>query len=130
MAAVHLHRQGALPPLPCRLEGNPYDRGMTISELPIAIDREKLAALCRARGVRKLSLFGSVLRDDFDPTRSDVDVLVEYLPGRHLGVRHFGFQEELANMLGRKVDLCTPPMLSSYFRDDALSDSLSLYEQT
>ena len=102
---------------------------MTASELPIAIDSEKLAALCRARGVRKLSLFGSVLRNDFDPTRSDVDLLVEYLPGRHPGVRHFGFQDELVELLGRKVDLCTPPMLSDYFRKEALADSLSLYEQ-
>jgi predicted nucleotidyltransferase len=102
---------------------------VTISELPIAIDREKLAALCRARGIRKLSLFGSVLRDDFDLARSDIDVLVEYLPGQHPGVRHFGFQDELADMLGRKVDLCTPPMLSAYFRKDALADAVSLYEQ-
>lgn len=103
---------------------------MATSELPIAIDRGKLAALCRARGVRKLSLFGSVLRPDFDPTGSDVDVLVEYLPGRHPGMRHFGFQDELADMLGRKVDLCTPPMLSAHFRKDALSDALALYEHS
>jgi len=101
---------------------------VTTSELPIAIDREKLAALCRARGVRKLSLFGSVLRGDFDPDRSDIDVLVEYLPGMHPGIRHFGFQDELADMLGRNVDLCTPPMLSAYFRKNALTDSLALYE--
>ena len=101
---------------------------MIASELPIAIDREDLAALCRARGVRKLSLFGSVLRDDFDPTRSDVDVLVEYLPGRHLGTRHFDFQDELAGLLGRKVDLCTPPMLSGFFRKDALADAMAVYE--
>jgi predicted nucleotidyltransferase len=102
---------------------------VTTSELPIAIDREKLAALCRARGVRKLSLFGSVLRDDFDPSSSDVDILVEYLPGRHPGIHHFGFQYELANLLGRKVDLCTPPMLSAYFRDEVLSEALGIYEQ-
>jgi uncharacterized protein len=102
---------------------------MITSGLPIAIDREKLAELCRARGVRKLSLFGSVLRNDFDPEKSDVDFLVEYLPGRHPGVRHFDFQNELAEMLGHKVDLCTPPMLSAYFRADALSDALAVYEQ-
>ena len=102
---------------------------MTSADLPIAINRERLAALCHARGVRRLSLFGSILRDDFDPTRSDVDVLVEYLPGRHPGVRHFGFQDELANMLERKVDLCTPPMLSAYFRKETLADALPLYEQ-
>ena len=102
---------------------------MTSSVLLIAFDRGKLAALCRARGVRKLSLFGSVLRNDFDPTRSDVDLLVEYLPGKHPGVRHFGFQDELVDLLGRKVNLCTPPMLSDYFRKEALADALSLYEQ-
>jgi len=102
---------------------------MTTSELPIAIDRDKLAALCGARGVRKLSVFGSALRDDFDPSRSDVDLLVEYLAGRHPGVQHFAVQDELTDLLGRKVDLCTPPMLSRFFRDDALADALCLYEQ-
>ena len=102
---------------------------MTVSDLPIAIDREKIAALCRAHGIRKLSLFGSVTRGDFDPSKSDVDVLVEYLPGRHPGVRHFGVQDELGELIGRKVDLCTPPMLSRYFREDALAEALPLYEQ-
>jgi hypothetical protein len=52
------------------------------AELPIPVDRERLNAFCRARGVHRLSLFGSMLRPDFDPARSDVDVLVGYLPGR------------------------------------------------
>ena len=43
---------------------------MSVAELPIQIDREKIAEFCRVRGIRKLSLFGSVLRDDFDPERS------------------------------------------------------------
>ena len=69
-----------------------YLFGMSLSEvsaeLPIQIDRERIAEFCRARGIRKLSLFGSVLRDDFDPARSDVDVLAELLPTRaaRLGV--------------------------------------------
>ena len=50
---------------------------MSIAELPIPIDREQVARFCRERGIRKLSLFGSVLRPDFDPHRSDVDVLAE-----------------------------------------------------
>jgi hypothetical protein len=53
---------------------------MSIAELLIQIDREKVAEFCRARGIRKLSLFGSVLREDFDPERSDVDVLAEFHP--------------------------------------------------
>jgi predicted nucleotidyltransferase len=55
---------------------------MSVVELPIQIDREKIAEFCRMRGIRKLSLFGSVLRDDFDPARSDVDVLAEFRAGR------------------------------------------------
>ena len=53
---------------------------MTVAELPVRLDREKIAEFCRARGIRRLSLFGSVLRDDFDPDRSDIDVLAEFNP--------------------------------------------------
>lgn len=63
---------------------------MSVAKLPIRLDREQIAAFCRARGIRKLSLFGSVLRDDFDPSRSEVDVLVEFLPGRIPGWEFFG----------------------------------------
>ena len=67
---------------------------MSVAELPIQIDREKIAEFCRARGIRKLSLFGSVLRDDFDPARSDVDVLAELLPtsAARLGVLRAGMK--------------------------------------
>ena len=54
---------------------------MTTADLPIAVDRQVIARFCRARGIRSLSLFGSVLRSDFDPERSDVDVLAEFEPG-------------------------------------------------
>jgi len=53
----------------------------------------------------------------------------DYLPGQHPGVRHFDFQNELARLLGRKVDLCTPPMLNAFFRRDVLEDALPVYEQ-
>jgi uncharacterized protein len=81
---------------------------MSIAELPIPIDREKIAEFCRVRGIRKLSLFGSVLRDDFDPARSDVDVLAEFGPGalNGVGFRYFGYGEALAGILGQKVDFC------------------------
>ena len=59
---------------------------MSVAELPIPMDREKIAEFCRARGIRKLSLFGSVLREDFDPARSDVDVLAEFEPEALKGV--------------------------------------------
>lgn len=77
----------------------------TLEELPIRIDREKIAAFCRERGIRKMSLFGSVVRGDFDPTRSDVDVLVEFAPGRVPGWEFFHWNEDLEPIFGRKVDL-------------------------
>ncbi len=72
------------------------NKDMSIAELPIRIDREKVAAFCRARGIRKLSLFGSVLREDFDPERSDVDVLAEFEPGVRPGSKFFRYGDELA----------------------------------
>lgn len=102
---------------------------MSVADLPIAIDREKIAAFCRARGIRKLSLFGSVLRDDFDPARSDVDVLAEFLPGHIPGWEFFGWGEDLSQLTGRTVDLHTPNSLSKYFRDEVLRDALPIYEQ-
>ncbi|MDA1278144.1 MAG: nucleotidyltransferase domain-containing protein [Verrucomicrobia bacterium] len=65
---------------------------VSLAGLPIQIDREKIAEFCRSRGIRKLSLFGSVLRDDFDPALSDVDVLAEFEPDalKGVGFRYFG----------------------------------------
>ena len=102
---------------------------MSVSDLPIAYDRQKLAAFCHARGIRKMSLFGSVLRNDFDASRSDVDVLVEIDPNARTGFRFFGYGDELAEIIGRKVDLNTPAMLSRYFRDEVLREALTIYEQ-
>lgn len=102
---------------------------MSVAELPIVIDREKVAEFCRARGIRKLSLFGSVLRDDFDPARSDVDVLVEFAPGVRPGLRFFGYGEELAELVGHRVDFNTEAWLSQYFRDEVVRDALPIYEQ-
>ena len=102
---------------------------MSVAELPIRVDRERLAAFCRAHGIRKVSLFGSVLRDDFDPARSDVDVLVEFLPARIPGWEFFGWGEDLAPVFGRMVDLHTPDSLSKYFRDEVLREAVSVYEQ-
>jgi predicted nucleotidyltransferase len=82
-------------------------RMKTLEELPIKIDRERIAAFCRERGIRKLSLFGSVVREDFDPETSDVDVLVEFLPGRKPGYGYVHCREALEGMLGRRVDLVT-----------------------
>lgn len=102
---------------------------MTTAELPIRIDHERVAAFCRQRGIRRLRLFGSVLRGDFDPAKSDVDVLAEVRPGTRTGFRFFGYGEELGALLGRRVDLNTPAMLSPFFRDEVLRDAVTIYEQ-
>jgi hypothetical protein len=67
-----------------------------------------LVDLCRRFGVRRLELFGSAATDAFDPSRSDLDFLVEFLPQQELGpwLRHyFAFQTELTRLFGRSVDL-------------------------
>ena len=101
---------------------------MSIAELPISIDQEELAAFCRERGIQKLSLFGSVLREDFSP-QSDVDVLVEFLPGRTPGLAFFGYGDELAKIIGRKVDVNTPAFISKHFREDVRRQAVTIYEQ-
>jgi predicted nucleotidyltransferase len=88
----------------------------------LAIDRRRLAAFCRANHIRKLALFGSVLREDFGPD-SDVDVLVEFEPGHIPGLRFFTLEKELADIFGRRVDLNTPGFLSRYFRDQVLAEA-------
>ena len=75
---------------------------------------------CRRHHVRKLALFGSVLRDDFGPD-SDVDVLVEFEPGHVPGLAFFDMEAELSHLIGRQVDLNTPQFLSRYFRDTVLA---------
>jgi predicted nucleotidyltransferase len=93
----------------------------------IAIDEEKLADFCRRHHIRRLALFGSILRDDFGP-ESDVDVLVEFEQGHVPGLAFFSLEEELSRLLGRKVDLNTPGFLSPYFRDAVLSEAEALYD--
>ena len=85
----------------------------------IPIDHRRIAEFCQRHHVRKLALFGSVLRDDFGPD-SDMDVLVEFKPGHVRGFAHFDVQEELGALLGRKVDLHTAGSLRRYFRERVL----------
>ena len=93
--------------------------------LPIYISSEKIAEFCQRHHIRKLSLFGSVLREDFRPD-SDIDFLVEFEPGKTPGF--FGMERELSQMLeGRKIDLRTPNELSPYFRDRVMASALVQY---
>lgn len=93
----------------------------------VAVDRKTIAAFCRRHHIRKLALFGSVLRDDFRP-ESDVDVLVEFEPGHVPGLAFFAVQRELSEILGRKVDLNTPQCLSRYYRDEVLAEAEVLHD--
>jgi predicted nucleotidyltransferase len=98
------------------------------AQLPISIDHTKIAAFCLERSIRKLSLFGSVLREDFSPA-SDVDVLIEFLPGKAPGLAFFGYAEQLAAIVGRAIDLNTPGFLNKRFRDEVLTRAVTIYEQ-
>ena len=90
------------------------------------VPQTKIAAFCRRNFIRKLALFGSVLRDDFTPD-SDVDVLVEFEPGHTPGLAFFRMQRELSEILGRKADLNTAKDLSPYFRQRVLDEAEVLY---
>ena len=93
----------------------------------IEVSPEVIADFCRRHHIRRLALYGSVLRDDFTP-HSDVDVLVEFEPGKTPGLAFFGMQDELSELLGRKVDLNTPAFLSRYFRDQVLREAKVVYD--
>ncbi|MCX6935821.1 MAG: nucleotidyltransferase domain-containing protein [Verrucomicrobia bacterium] len=99
-----------------------------VAQLPIMIHQEKVAAFCQAKGIRKLSLFGSVLRQDFDSQRSDVDVLAEFKPGalRGIGWTYFGYGEELGEILGHRVDFCGK--LNSHIRPKIENELMPIYE--
>jgi uncharacterized protein len=94
----------------------------------IDIPKDKIEAFCRRNHIRRLALFGSVLRDDFGPA-SDVDVLVEFEADARVGLlRLAGMEIELSEMLGRKVDLNTPGFLSDYFRAQVLAEAEVQYD--
>jgi hypothetical protein len=86
--------------------------------------KEEIARFCERYHIRRLSLFGSVLREDFGP-RSDIDVLVEFQPGQVPGFfRLLDAEEELSRLFGgRKVDLRTLQDLSRYFRDEVVAQA-------
>lgn len=90
----------------------------------LSIPRDRLAAFCRAHGIRRLAIFGSALREDFRPD-SDVDVLVEFEAGRTPTLFDIAeMQQELSALFGgRKVDLRTPGDLSRYFRRQVLEEA-------
>jgi uncharacterized protein len=98
---------------------------MSRARIPVPI--EAISDFCRRHHIRRLALFGSVLRDDFGP-ESDVDVLVEFEPDHIPGLAFFAMQDELSEIVGRRVDLNTPGFLSPYFRDQVIAEADVLYD--
>lgn len=97
-----------------------------MSDVP-SIDEKALAAICKRYGVSRLLLFGSAIHGNFNAT-SDIDLLVEFLPGEEAG--HFklaALQLDLEEAIGRKVDLKTPAELSRYFRDQVMQEAVIQY---
>lgn len=100
----------------------------------ITFAEDTIAQTCRRHGVARLSLFGSILRPPspeggygFRPT-SDVDILVEFLPGARPTLMSLARMEnELSELIGREVDLRTPLELSRYFRDEVLREARLLH---
>jgi uncharacterized protein len=87
------------------------------------IPKDLIREFCRKHHIRKLSVFGSYLREDFGPN-SDIDFLVEFEPEHIPGLIGFaGMEIELSEILGRKVDLRTAQDLSRYFRDEVVEQA-------
>ena len=100
---------------------------MNSNHVRIELPKEKIADFCRRHHIRRLAVFGSALREDFRPD-SDVDVLVEFDPEHTPGLAFFAMEQELSEVLGRKVDLNTPQFLSRYFRDKVLAEAQVHYD--
>lgn len=98
-------------------------------QLPVKIPKDKIRQFCQRHHIQKLSLFGSVLRDDFTP-ESDIDFLVEFEPGKTPGFFKMARMErELSEMLNeRRIDLRTPYELSIYFRDRVMTEAMVQYD--
>ncbi|HKE18503.1 MAG TPA: nucleotidyltransferase domain-containing protein [Kofleriaceae bacterium] len=93
----------------------------------IPIPRERLAEVCRRHHILRLSLFGSVLREDFGPT-SDVDLLVEFDPAYPVGLKIFDVEADLSRLFdGRRVDIVDPKYLNRHLKDRILHDAVLQY---
>jgi len=94
-----------------------------------AIPKNLIAEFCRRHHIRKLSIFGSYLREDFRPD-SDIDFLVEFVPGHTPGWDIVDIEEDLSALFrGRKVDIVNPKYLNRRLRDRVLSEAEVLYAE-
>ena len=95
--------------------------------LAVTIPHADIAQFCLANKIGRLSLFGSVLREDFRAD-SDIDMLVEFRAGARVGYLAMArMAQELSDMLGRSVDLRTPAELHPSFRDRVLAEAVTEY---
>ncbi|MEM9399681.1 MAG: nucleotidyltransferase domain-containing protein [Verrucomicrobiota bacterium] len=103
---------------------------MKVANLPISVNMEKISAFCHKRGIKRLRLFGSVLRDDFDSRSSDIDVLAEFKDHAldNVGFDYFGYETELSEILQRKVDFCSNLIPS--LKENVDKNSLIIYESS
>ncbi len=100
-----------------------------MSDIKVQIPQRELARFCQKHHIRKLAFFGSVLRDDFRPD-SDVNVLVEFEPGKTPGFAFITMQDELSEILGgRQVDLVTPKFLNHRIRERVEKEARVAYVQ-
>ncbi|TVR69182.1 MAG: nucleotidyltransferase [Sphaerobacteraceae bacterium] len=93
----------------------------------IDIPQDQIAEFCRRHRIKRLSLFGSVLRDDFTD-ESDIDVLVEFEEGYTPGLHFFGLDHELSAIIGRPAEVHTPGFISDYFRDEVVREAEVQYD--
>ena len=93
----------------------------------IPIDMQRIADFCRRHHIRRLSLFGSVLRDDFGPD-SDVDFLYVFEDGHTPGWDIVDIEDELARIIGRKVDFVSAKYLNPRVAAEVVPNALVVYD--
>jgi uncharacterized protein len=97
-------------------------------DLKVLLASRQIKTFCQSHHIRRLSFFGSVVRNDFGP-QSDIDVLVEFDTGHTPGYDFFLMEAELSQLLGGKVNLQTLNFLSPAIRLSVLSEAVTAYEQ-
>ena len=113
-------------------QGLPVDRTTDVNGLPIDVDLEELEGFCRRWKVVELAFFGSVLRDDFRPGESDVDVLVRWADDARWGWEASDAEQELEALLKQKIDFVSWKAIEEsdnyILRDTILRHKQVLYE--
>jgi predicted nucleotidyltransferase len=96
----------------------------------IAEEREEIAELCRRHHVKRLAIFGSAVRDDFDPTHSDVDLLVAFEPEfpDQYTKNFLSLQNKMMELFDRDVDLVREGVIRNRYRLQSINDDkVTLY---